>query len=172
MGESRPRPQAYYLQNRAIFKAAAELEAKGVLPAGGSLDAVRRLAGEINPGVESISRLSLKQREILIDKLRELGATARNPHVYASDLAVDAARSGEKGRRVIPFPSPKEAQLRMLDALAARIRWKEENGYRRFCEKQIGAPRPRNNREVTRLRLAMESMIDQEKKESVQNGDS
>jgi hypothetical protein len=63
---------------------------------------------------------------------------------------------------VAPFTRISEEQLRMLDALAVRISWREKDGYLRFCHKVIKAPRPRNSREVTTLRLALESMVSRE----------
>jgi hypothetical protein len=50
----------------------------------------------------------------------------------------------------------------MVDSLAAQIRWHETDGYLRFCHKIIKAPRPRNSREVTTLRLALESLMSQQ----------
>lgn len=153
------KPKVYDLQNKAIHTARAELEAKGVLAAGEGLQACRFLAGRINLGIESISRLDLKQREKLIEMLKEMGATVRNPHVYTSDLSYDsAARSG----RVVGFSAPKENQLRMVDALAAKIKWRESDGYLRFCHKILKSPRPRNSREVTTLKAALQSIIDQQ----------
>ena len=156
------RPQVYHLQNVTIHKAMAELVARGVLEARSSLDAVRDLAAKINLGIASISRLSLKQREVLINQLRGLGATVRNPHIYASDLAAEHVLSGKKVRKIVLFSEPKEDQLRMLDALAAKIQWKEQDGYLRFCHKLSRAPRPRSSKEVTKLRLALESILKQQ----------
>ncbi len=125
---------------------------------------MRELAGvKINLGILSISRLSLKQRELLIERLRQMGATVRNPQIYASDLRAEPALSGKKLGKIVLFSEPKEHQLRMLDTLAAKIRWKEQDGYLRFCQKMVKSPRPRNSKEVTKLRLAMESIIDQQK---------
>lgn len=87
-----------------------------------------------------------------------MGATVRNPHVYESYLKAESGRRG----KVVGFPTPKEHQLRMVDALAAQIRWRETDGYLRFCHKIIKAPRPRNSKEITTLRLALQSMIDQQ----------
>jgi hypothetical protein len=39
---------------------------------------------------------------------------------------------------------------------------KEKDGFLRFCHKIIKASRPRNSREVTTLRLALESILDQQ----------
>jgi hypothetical protein len=153
------KPEVYYLQNVTIHKAIGELVARGVFEAAGSLDRVREMAGVINRAILSISQLSLKQREVLINQLRELGATVRNPHLYASDVR---AESGKKERKIVVFSEPKEEQLRMLDALAGRICWAEPDGYLRFCHKMLQAPRPRNSKEVTKLRLAMESIVRQQ----------
>jgi hypothetical protein len=159
------KPQVYYLQNQAIHHARVELEAMAIFESGRSLEAVRVFAGRINLGIESISRLSLKQREILIDKLRELGATVRNPHIYESDLTAEHAASGAKGgRKIVLFSEPKEEQLRMLDVLASGIRWNTLDGYLRFCYKLLKCPRPRNSKEVTKLRLALQSILDQQRK--------
>ena len=85
--------KAYELQNKAIHTARAELEAAGALQKGKSLEAYRFLAGQINLGIQSISRLSLSQREKLIEMLKEMGATVRNPHIYLSDLNIEGAAS-------------------------------------------------------------------------------
>jgi hypothetical protein len=50
----------------------------------------------------------------------------------------------------------------MLDALAAKVHWRERDGYLRFCYKLFRAPRPRISKEVTRLRLALESLLAQQ----------
>ena len=155
----------YKIQNVAIHKARAELEVMGVLQVGKSLEACRFLAGQINLGIQSISRLSLSQREKLIEMLKDMGATVRNPHIYLSDLNIEAAAG--KGK-VVGFSAPKEDQLRMVDSLAAQIRWREADGYLRFCHKVIKAPRPRNSREVTTLRLALESLISQQVNQNTQ----
>ena len=131
------------------------------------------MAAELNLGIASISRLSLDQRRTLIDKLNEMGAQVKNPFIYDSDRNAERAVSGEKTRKVLPFRGPKEGQLRMLDALAARIQWRERDGYLRFCHKLIKSPRPRNSKEVTTLRLAMESIIrQQDDKEFEKDGSS
>jgi hypothetical protein len=127
-------PKVYFLQNRAIHAARAELEAKAIIEKG------RSLAGQLNLGIESVSKLSLTQRETLINQLIEIGATVKNPILYASD------RGSEK---IAPFTRVSEEQLRMVDALAARVQWKEIDGYLRFCHKLLKAPRPRNSKEVT-----------------------
>ena len=48
-----------------------------------------------------------------------------------------------------------------IHSARARISWREKDGYQRFCHKVIKAPRPRNSREVTTLRLALESLTEQ-----------
>ncbi len=78
------KPKVYELQNKAIHKARAELEAAGVFQEGKSLEACRFMAGQINLGIQSVSRLSLPQREKLIEMLKDMGATVRNPHIYLS----------------------------------------------------------------------------------------
>ncbi len=158
------KPEVYYLQNVVIHSAIADLVSRGVFGSDGALNRVRELAGKINLGILSISRLSLKQRELLINNLREMGATIRNPHIYQSDLAAEHTLSGKKVQKIVLFSEPKEHQLRMLDALAARIRWKEADGYLRFCHKMLKSPRPRNSKEVTKLRLALESILKQQEK--------
>jgi len=157
--------KVYALQNRAIHKARAELEAKGVLEKGKSLDACRFLAGKINLGIQSISRLSLKQREQLINMLIEMGATVRNPHVYESDLRADLVRSGAQ---IVGFSAPKESQIRLVDSLAAKVKWHETDGYLRFCHKLLKAPRPRNSREITTLKAALQSLISQQSSQKPQ----
>ena len=57
---------------------------------------------------------------------------------------------------------PKEHQLRMFDTLVSQVHWREQNGYLRFCHKILRAPRPRNSREVTKLPLALQSIIQQQ----------
>ena len=144
------RPQVYYLQNVAIHAARAELENMGVLDPWAGLEQIREMAAAMNLGIRSISSLSVEQRAALIDRLIEMGATVKNPVIYDSD---------RQAGKVARFPGVKEGQLRMLDALAARVTWREKDGYLRFCHKVIKAPRPRNSREVTTLRLALESLI-------------
>jgi hypothetical protein len=167
IGSDVKRAKVYDLQNRAIHEARAELERKAILEAGRSLDVIRELAGKINLGINSISRLSLKQREILIEQLKEMGATVRNPHIYDSDLTKEWTLSGKKERRkIVLFSEPKEDQLRMVDAIAAQISWHEQDGYTHFCRKFLKSPRPRNSREVTKLRLALESILEQQRKKT------
>ena len=79
------------------------------------------------------------------------GRPGPKPDIYLTDLNIDAAAG--KGN-VVGLSAPKEHQVRMVDTLAAQIRWRETDGYLRFCHKIIKAPRPRNSREVTTLRLA------------------
>lgn len=158
------RAHVYSLQNTAIHRARAELEQNGVLDPGLGIEQIRDMAGELNRGLRSVSSLSLEQRRMLIDRLVEMGARVRNPHIYASDLVAESAARGEKGpRKIIVYPYPSEEQLRMVDALAGQIGWQTPDGYARFCHKLFRAPRPRNGRELTRLRLALQSMIDQER---------
>ena len=88
------RPQVYYLQNRAIHKARAQLESKGVLDPWSGLNQIREIAAELNLGIRSVSKLSLKQREALIDRLKAMGATIRNPHLYDSDMAAEQVADG------------------------------------------------------------------------------
>lgn len=161
--EKRDRPGVYYLQNDAIHQARAELEASGVLDPRAGLEQIRDMAAEINPGVRSISSLSLEQRSLLIDRLIDLGARVKNPHLYDSDFAAEAA----PGQKVIRgrFGS-KEKELRMLDTLAAKIDWNDTDGYLRLCNKLIGAPRPRNGREITNVKLVLNSILSRQPAQS------
>jgi hypothetical protein len=109
----------------------------------------------INLGIQSISKLDLKQREQLIDMLIEMGAVVRNPRIYQSDLKA-------AGSRRLGFSAAKEHQLRVVDALADKVTWHEQDGYLRFCHRTIKAPRPRNSREVTTFKLALQSLINQQ----------
>jgi len=111
------------------------------------------MAAEINLGFRSISSLNIEQRRALIDRLIEMGARVKNPVVYYSDRPAG---------NIAPFMKISEEQLRMLDTLAAQVAWREKDGYFRFCHKVIKASRPRNSREVTTLRLALESLINQQ----------
>jgi hypothetical protein len=156
------RTQVYYLQNNAIHAARAQLEDGSVIAPGKSLEMARWIAGEINGGKQSISSLSLTQREALIAKLIEMGAQVRNPQIYDSDLAAErGARGTKEPRKVVVFSRVHENQFRMLDTLAAQVRWHTPNGYKWFCWKLLKSPRPRNSREVTKLRLALQSLIRQ-----------
>lgn len=110
------------------------------------------MTGEINLGIPSISKLSIEQRRVLIDRLIEMGARVKNPVIYDSDRPAG---------KIAPFTRVSEEQLRMIDALAAQIRWREKDGYLPFCYKVIKAWRPRNSREVTTLPLALESLVTQ-----------
>lgn len=143
------KPLAYKLQNRAVHEARRQLEEKGILDPWAGVDQIREMAGELNLGIRSISKLSLKQREILIEKLIEMGARVRNPHIYGSDLL------DEGGRKIVLFSEPKESQIRMIDTLANQVHWRSPDGYLRLCYKLLKAPRPHNSREITRLRLAL-----------------
>ena len=94
-----------------------------------------------------------------------MGAQVRNPHIYDSDLREERLAAGSKEpRKIILFSEPKEDQLRMLDTLASQIHWREQDGYLRFSYKILCAPRPRNSREVTKLRLTLQSLISQQQK--------
>lgn len=156
------RPKVYDLQNKVIHAARYDLERKGIIEEGKSLDMCRHLAGKINLGIESISRLSITQRSKLIDLLIEMGAAVRNPKIYAADLAA------ESGGKVAGYRLVRESQLRMLDALAAQVGWREPDGYARLAYKVIKAPRPRNSKEVTTLRLALQSILDQQRARAAQ----
>ncbi len=115
-------------------------------------------------GIRSISSLSLKQRELLIDRLMGKGAQVKNPHIYQSDLEEERKLSDSKNpRKIILFSEPKEDQLRMIDTLANRVLWRSPDGYLRLCHKLFRAPRPRNSNEVTRLRLTLLSLISQQR---------
>lgn len=153
---------AYALQNAAIHKARRQLEDKGILDPWAGLEAVRDMAAEINAGLRSISKLSLEQRRILIDRLIEKGAQVRNPHIYASDLRSEAKPAGP--RKIIPFSRVSEEQLRMLDTLAAKIAWPKPDSYERFCVRLFTVPRPRNNKEAARLAVILRSMIDRQER--------
>jgi len=156
------RPQVYYLQNRAIHKARAQLEAEGVLDPRSGIDQIRQMASELNLGIASISKLSLDQRRTLIDLLIEKGARVKNPFVYPSDIKSESASSGKKEpRKILVYSQVSERQLRMLDRIAARVQWRERDGYLRFCHKVIKSPRPHNSRQVTTLRASLESLLRQ-----------
>jgi len=141
------KPIVYYAQNKALHKARAQL--------GLSVEELRLMAGALNLGIASISRLSLTQRAQLIDRLNALGAQVRNPQLTEYDLA-------EENGKVTRFPVPTAKQITILAALAARIEWREADGYLRFCHKTIKAPAPRNHREVTTLLLALRSLLKQQ----------
>jgi hypothetical protein len=143
----------YKLQNVAIHTARAQLEMQGILDPWSGLDRIREMAAELNLGIRSISRLNIEQRRALIERLIEMGAQVKNPVMYDSDRPAG---------NVAPFTKTSEEQLRMLDTLAGQVRWCEKDGYLRFCYKVIKAPRPRNSREVTTLRLALESLRSQQ----------
>jgi len=127
---------------------------QGILDPWSGFDRIRDMAAELNLGIRSISRLNIEQRRVLIDRLiDEMGAQVKNPVIYDSDRPAG---------NVAPFIKTSEEQLRMLDTLAGQVRWREKDGYLRFCYKVIKAPRPRNSREVTTLRLALESLRSQQ----------
>ena len=149
---AKAKPAVYSAQQKAIWRAASQL--------GIGLDDLRALAAQINLGIASLSSLSLQQRHLLIEDLRAKGATVRNPALNNYDLE-EEYRLNSKGKvRRLPLVSTK--QLAMLSALAAQVTWREHDGYLRFCHKQIHAPAPRNQREVTKLRLALQSLIAQQ----------
>lgn len=159
------KPKVYYLQNQAIHRARAQLEENGVLYPWTGLAQVRDMAADLNHGLRSISKLSIKQREALIEKLKGMGAHVKNPHIYPSDLEEERRLSGSKEpRKVVLFNIVGEGAQRMLDAVAAKIRWRAPDGYKALCLKLIGSPVPRNAREVTKLRLALQSILDQQLK--------
>ncbi len=158
------RSQVYKLQNVAIHVARAQLEAAGVLDPWAGLDQIRQMAADINLGIASISRLSLDQRRKLIDKLNAMGAQVKNPFIYDSDRKAEGSGSGDKGpRKVILYSRVTEDQLRMLDILASKVHWHTQDGYLRFCHKIIKCPRPLNSRQVTTIRLALASLIEQQR---------
>lgn len=157
------RARVYYLQNQAIHQARAQLEGKGVLNPWSGLDQVREMAASLNLGLRSISKLSLQQRETLIEKLKAMGAQVKNPHIYPSDLEEERRLSGSREpRKVFLFNTVGEGAQRMLDTLAAKILWRSPDGYKSLCLKLTGSERPRNAREVTKLRLSLQSILDQQ----------
>lgn len=149
---TKKKPIVYLAQNKALHKARAQL--------GLSVEELRLMAGAINLNIASISRLSLTQRKELIDRLNAMGAQVRNPSLSEYDLAE------EKGK-VARFPVPTAKQMKILDALADQVHWREADGYLRFCHKTIKAPAPRNHREVTTLLLALRSLLKQQQKKSI-----
>jgi hypothetical protein len=155
------RPKVYYLQNVAIHEARRQLEGINAINSSAGLDAIRELSGEINGGLRSISKLSLQQRRFLIERLIEKGARVRNPHIYASDLASEAALGGS--RKILSFSRVTERQLRMLDTLATRIIWQRPDSYEHLCVKLFNATVPRNNKEATQLAAILRSMIEQQR---------
>ena len=144
------KPVLYYIQQKAIFRAAKEV--------GLGIDDLRSMAGSLNLGIASLSRLSLDQRQALIERLRSLGATARNPTITRYDYEEEARANGKLKR----FPAITDKQLKMLAALAEQVQWREPDGYLRFCYMTLKAPAARNAREVTTLRLALQSLIKQQ----------
>lgn len=149
---AKAKPAVYYAQQKAIWRAAAQLEI--------GLAELREMAAAINVGVYSLSSLSLQQRHTLIGDLNARGANVRNPVLTDYDRQ-DEQRLASKGK-VRRFPLVTGRQQQMLDALAAKVTWREQDGYLRFCHKQIHAPQPRNQREVTKLRLALQSLVGKE----------
>lgn len=165
-----PKPKVYYLQNQAIHRARAQLEEKGILDPWSSLDQIREMAATLNLGLRSISKLSLKQRETLIEKLKAMGAQVKNPHIYPSDLEEERRLSDSKEpRKMFLFNNIGEGALRMLDTLAAKILWRDLYGYKALCFKLLGSERPRNSREVTKLRLTLQSILNQQRKAAPPN---
>lgn len=159
------KPHIYYLQNQTIHRARAQLEEKGILDPWSSLEQVRDLAAELNLGLRSVSKLSLKQRETLIEKLKAMGVQVKNPHIYPSDLEEERHLSGSKDpRKIVLFNAVGEGAQRMLDTLASKIFWRAPDGFKALCLKLIGSERPRNSREVTKLRLVLQSILDQQLK--------
>ena len=51
-----------------------------------------------------------------------------------------------------------DAEIAALHKLGSRVHWRTPDSYLRLCHKLFKSPRPRNNREVTRLRLTLESL--------------
>jgi len=157
----------YKLQNVTIHTARQQLEAAGVLNPWSGLDQIREMAAEINSGIASISKLSLEQRRELIDRLIEKGAQVKNPFIYDSDLRTEAAKAGVK-RKVLNFRGVSEKELRLMDALAAQVHWKDLGGYARLCDKVIKGPRPKNRKELTAVCAALRSMIKRQEARSAE----
>ena len=103
----------HQLQNKAIRTARLKLEKLGVMEPGKSLEGCRLLAGRINLGNQSISALSLKQREGLIDLLNKKGAMVDNPHVHYFDIKAESAR--RRAARIVGFFVAKKRRLRLID---------------------------------------------------------
>lgn len=142
----------YMLQNKVIHKARQELENSGKFNPWSGMEELRAIAAEIS-GVPSVSKLSVDQRAVLIDRLIAKGANVRNP-------TIEPRRSS----KVVVFGDATEAQLAMIDALAAKIHWHTPDGFARFCRKVIFVPRPVTTKHITRMRLALQSLIDQQAK--------
>ncbi len=157
------KPKVYYLQNKALHAARFQLEAKGVLDPWNSLNQVRQMAAKLNLGIASISKLSLQQRQTLIDNLKSLGARVKNPRLYQSELEEEHRLSRSKEpRKIIVFNNVGEGAQRMLDTLASKIYWRAPDGYKALCLKLIGSPVPRNPRQVTKIRLILLSLLKQQ----------
>jgi len=157
----RKRSVAYLAQNKALFKAAGQL--------GLSLDELRDLAAEIDPlHRRSLSLLPLTQRNDLLVDLKKKGADIRIPTLTAYDLVeeVGSARRADRGGKLIRFPSVSAKEEQMLRTLAARVTWREADGFPRLCYKLIRAPFPRNHREVTTMRLALQSLLQQQQRQT------
>ena len=151
-GTRNQKPILYLAQNRQIHKAAQQL--------GLGLEELRDMAGALNLGIRSLSTLSLDQRQELIERLASLGGQIRNPAVTDYDRQ-QATGNGQRGK-VVRFPSLSDKQRKLIDDLASKVQWREDDGFARLCHKQIKAAYPRNNREVTKIRLALQSLIRQQ----------
>jgi len=149
----------------AIHKARAQLEAKGVFNTWSGLDDLRELADRINNGIASVSALSLDQRADLIERLIGLGAEVKNPTIFTSDRKSNQNQT--RPGKVVLYNQATDEQIEMLDALAARIKWSAQDGYLLFKRKLIKCDAPLNNRQVTKLRLALTSMISQQDRSPV-----
>ncbi|MGE0680006.1 MAG: hypothetical protein AB7P69_03710 [Candidatus Binatia bacterium] len=144
---------AYLAQNRALFKAAAQL--------GLRLDDLREMAAAIDPlHRRSLSLLSLTQRRELLDDLITKGADVRNPQL--TEQEVGEARRADRGGKLIRFPAISSAEEEMIKKMAAHIHWREPDGFLRLCHKLIKSSFPRNHREVTTMRLALQSLLQQQ----------
>ena len=105
----------HQLQNKAIRTARLNLEKLGVMEPGESLEGCRLLAGRINLGNQSISALSLKQREALIHLLNKRGSMVDNPRVHYFDIKAESAR--RRAAKIVRFsvakktPPPADRQV-------------------------------------------------------------
>src|SRR5262249_40409564 len=100
--QRREKQIVYLAQNRTLHKARAQL--------GMELDDLRALAGQINLGIQSLSKLSLSQRHALIADLISKGAEVDNPEITRFDLEEEARDLG-KLKRFSAGPTEKEQQL-------------------------------------------------------------
>ena len=103
----------HQLQNKAIRMARLKLEKLGVMEPGKSLEGCRLLAGRINLGNRSISALSLKQRQALIDLLNKKGAKVDNPRMHFFDIKAESAR--RRAAKIVGFFAAKDHRLRLID---------------------------------------------------------